>query len=157
MTTMGERKLGELTMREAPLLRSDQDVESAVEQILASGLPGLPVVDGSGALCGIFGEREFIAALFPAYLRELSSARFVSPAIDALLQRRAECRHDPVSRYMTPDHVDVPKERSDAQIAETFLHHRVLILPVVEEKRVIGVITRSDFFRALAERFREVA
>jgi CBS domain-containing protein len=154
---MGERKLGELTMREAPLLRSDQDVGSALEQILASGLPGLPVVDRSGAFCGIFGEREFIAALFPAYLRELSSARFVSPAIDALLQRRAECGHEPVSRYMTTDHVDLPRDHSDVQIAETFLHHRVLILPIIDAGRVVGVITRSDFFRALAERFRRAA
>ena len=144
-------------MREAPVLRSDQDVGSALEQILLSGLPGLPVVDGAGRLCGIFGEREFIAALFPAYLRQLSSARFVSPAIDALLQREAQCGREPVSRYMTTDHVDLPHDHSDVQIAETFLHHRVLILPIVEAGRVVGVITRSDFFRALAERFRDVA
>ena len=144
-------------MREAPVLRSDQDVGSALEQILLSGLPGLPVVDGSGRLCGIFGEREFIAALFPAYLRQLSSAGFVSPAIDALLQREGQCGREPVSRYMTTDHVDLPHDHSDVQIAETFLHHRVLILPIVEAGRVVGVITRSDFFRALAERFRDVA
>jgi CBS domain-containing protein len=80
----------------------------------------------------------------------------VSPAIDELLQRRAQCRDEPVSRYMTTDHVDVPREHSDAQIAETFLHHRVLILPVIDRGRVVGVITRSDFFRALAQRFLDV-
>jgi CBS domain-containing protein len=153
---MSPEKLVKLAMREAPLLRTSQDIASAVDQILDSGLPALPVVDASGRLCGIFGEREFIAALFPGYLRELRSARFVSPAIDELLQRRAQCRDEPVSRYMTTDHVDVAREPSDAQIAETFLHHRVLILPVVDGGRVVGVITRSDFFRALAERFIDV-
>lgn len=38
-------------------------------------------------------------------------------------------------------------------IAETFLHHRVLIVPVRGDGGVKGVITRSDFFRHLAERF----
>jgi CBS domain-containing protein len=38
------------------------------------------------------------------------------------------------------------------QIAETFLHHRVLIIPVVRQRRVAGVITRADFFRRIAER-----
>jgi CBS domain-containing protein len=41
---------------------------------------------------------------------------------------------------------------SDAQIAETFLHHRVLLVPVVDEGEMQGVITRRDFTRALAER-----
>jgi CBS domain-containing protein len=40
-------------------------------------------------------------------------------------------------------------------VAETFLHHRVLIIPITDDGRVTGVITRSDFFRALGERFLE--
>ena len=40
----------------------------------------------------------------------------------------------------------------DESVAEVFLHHRVLIVPVTEGGRVVGVVTRSAFFRALAER-----
>ncbi len=153
---MNPRRLGELTVRETPLLRTDQDVGSALEVMMPTSLPALPVVDGSGRFKGIFGEREFIAALFPRYLGELGSARFVSKALDSLLERRAECRHDPVGRYMTTDHVELRSDYSDAQVAETFLHHRVLILPIVDHGRVLGVITRSDFFKALVERFQQV-
>ena len=38
-------------------------------------------------------------------------------------------------------------------MAEIFLHHRVLIVPVTDGGRVVGVITRGDFFRSVAERF----
>jgi CBS domain-containing protein len=54
---------------------------------------------------------------------------------------------------MNTEHVEVADDFSDAQLAENFLHHRVLIIPVLKRGRVAGVITRSDFFRALAERF----
>ena len=53
---------------------------------------------------------------------------------------------------MNTEHIDVGTDFSDAQVAEIFLHHRVLLVPVVDDRRVIGVITRNDFFRALAER-----
>jgi predicted transcriptional regulator len=43
--------------------------------------------------------------------------------------------------------------RSDAQVAEIFLHHRLLLVPVTDQRRPIGVITPSDFFHALAQRF----
>ena len=39
------------------------------------------------------------------------------------------------------------------QVAETFLHHRVRILPVRGKDGLKGVITRGDFFTHLAERF----
>jgi CBS domain-containing protein len=54
---------------------------------------------------------------------------------------------------MNTEHVDVPADASDVQVAETFLHHRVLIVPVRNGSRISGVITRSDFFSGLAERF----
>ena len=54
---------------------------------------------------------------------------------------------------MNTEHVDVPEDASDVQVAETFLHHRVLIVPVRRNGGLKGVITRSDFFTRLAERF----
>jgi CBS domain-containing protein len=147
------RTLGELTIRKVPLLRVDQDVGSAVQEIIGASLPALPVVTTSDRYCGIFGEREFIGAIFPGYLGELASAAFVTEALEDQLEKRSGCRLEPVENYMNTEHIEVGPDWSDAQIAETFLHHRVLIIPVTDGGAVVGVLTRSDFFRALAERF----
>jgi CBS domain-containing protein len=140
-------------VRDTPVLRHDAPVEEAVREILDSGLPALPVVDGRGKFAGIFGEREFMAALFPGYVRELRFAGFVPKGLDEALEKRAACRRERVGKHMNTEHVDVPVDASDVQVAETFLHHRVLIVPVVEGGEVKGVITRSDFFAKLADRF----
>jgi CBS domain-containing protein len=144
-------------VREAPLLRSDETVGAAVGEVLDSGLPALPVVDAGDRLVGIFGEREFMGALFPGYLKELRYAGFVPSTLDDAIEKRAACRDEPVGDYMNTEHIDVGPGFSDAQIAETFLHHRVLIIPVVDSGQVQGVITRADFFRRLGERFLESA
>jgi CBS domain-containing protein len=142
-------------VREVPLLAQDVTVEQAVRAILDSGLPALPVVSHNGRLAGILGEREFMAALFPGYVGELRFAGFVRKGLDEALEKRATCRHEPVAKYMNTEHVDMPEDASDVQVAETFLHHRVLIIPIRGDDGLKGVITRSDFFTQLAERFLE--
>lgn len=142
---------------EAPLLRADDTVGRAVRLLAGQELPALPVVDGAGRLVGIFGEREFIAALFPTYLGTLRSAAFVRASLDDAIERRKPCRDEPVSRHMNTEHVDAPEDVSDLQVAETFLHHRVLIVPIVRDGRPVGVVRRSAFFRALAARMEELA
>ncbi len=112
-------------------------------------------MDAGGRLRGIFGEREFIAAIFPGYLRQLGSAGFVPRSLEQVLEKRAVCAAEPVSEHMNTEHIDVDENHSDTQLAEIFLHHRVLIVPIVDGGRVTGIVTRSDFFRALAERVLE--
>lgn len=150
---MSPRTLAELAHRDAPVIQADQPVGAAVRLLLDAELPALPVVDAQERFVGIFGEREFITALLPGYVGSLGSAAFVPKSIDATLAKRQACRNEPVSKHMNTEHVDVGPEYSDIGLAEIFIHHRVLIIPVTEHKRVIGVITRSDFFAALAERF----
>ena len=148
---MSPRSLTEDLVREVPLLQADQEIHGAVEAIVEAELPALPVVDERGKLVGIFGEREFITAAFPGYLGELKYAAFVSKTAEERLQLR-RCMREPVSKYMNTEHVDVPTDWSDSQIAETFLHHRVLIIPIADHGEVKGIITRWDFFKAVAAR-----
>lgn len=153
---MTPRTLGDMTVREVPLLAEDEPVRSAVRRIIEAAVPALPVVGSDERLRGIFGEREFINAIFPGYMGQLHYAGFVTKATDEVLEKNAGCSSAPVSKYMNTEHVDVGTDYSDAQLAETFMHHRVLIIPVVDDGRVTGIVTRWDFFRALAQRLAEI-
>jgi CBS-domain-containing membrane protein len=144
-------------VRQVPTLKTAEEIGHAVWTIIESGLPALPVVDEEDRLYGIFGEREFIGALFPAYFEQLRSARFVTHSIDDVIEQRLECRRDPVSKYANVEPIAARGDWSDAQLAETFLHHRVLVIPILDgADRVVGVVTRWEFFKALAERLTEV-
>ena len=142
-----------MPIQPAPCLRHDDAIAIAIHSMLESGLPALPVVNDNGVLVGLFGEREFLGALFPGYVRELGYAGFVSGELDEVLEKRATCAHEPVSQHMNTEHVSVADDFSDVSLAETFLHHRVVVVPVERDGRPLGVVTRSAFFRRLAEGF----
>ena len=149
------RDITDVVTRDVPLLRKGQTLREAVALALQAELPALPVVDDDGRFAGVFGEREFMEALFPGYLGKLKGASFVTRSIEDVLEKRQSCATETVGQYMNAEHVEVRSDFSDVQVAEVFLHHRVLIVPVIEDGRVVGVITRRDFFRTLAARFLE--
>ena len=140
-------------IREVQPLSADDTVGVAVERILEANLPALPVVDEEGKFAGVFGEREFMAALFPGYVKELGSARMISRQMDESIDRRIGCARETISEHLTKEAILVEDDYSDTQLAETFLHHRVLIVPIASNGRVHALVTRHDFFMALARRF----
>jgi CBS domain-containing protein len=149
---MTPRTISDDILRDAPLLYADDTIAAATPILLESELPALAVVDRDERFVGIFGEREFMTAAFPGYLKELKFAGFISHTLDDALERNDACRQDPVAKHMNTEHVDAGPDYSDLQIAETFIHHRVLIIPVVDKGTVKGIVTRSDFFAIVAKR-----
>ena len=151
---MSPRTISELVLREPAVLRKKETLEDAVRSAARpAGCPALPVIDERGRFAGVFGEREFMGALFPGYLDQLKGAAFLRRSLDETLEKRDACRMETVGRYMNTEHVDVAPDFADTQVAEIFLHHRVLIVPWSTTAASPGVITRADFFRAIAERF----
>jgi CBS domain-containing protein len=144
------------TLREIEPLQADERVGTAAQKVVDAKLPALPAVEEDGSFAGIFGERELMAAIFPGYVGTLASSRMISRGIDETIERRAECRDEPIRGYLTTDHVVVEDDYSDTQLAELFLHHRVLVIPIATKGRVHAVVTRNDFFRALAKRLSEL-
>jgi CBS domain-containing protein len=144
--------LADSILREIDPLRADELVVPAARRVVESGLPALPAVEADGAFAGIFGEREFMAALFPGYVGELGSSAMIRRSIDDVIERRESCASEPIRAYLTTDHVVVEDDYSDTQLAELFLHHRVLIIPIATAGNVHAVVTRNDFFRQLVDK-----
>lgn len=140
-------------IREIEPLSADELITGAARKVLDSGLPGLPAVEGDGTFVGIFGELEFIAALFPGYFDELGSGAMIKRPVDEAIEYREECRSETIREYLITDHVMVEEDYSDAQLTEIFLHHRVAVVPVAAAGIVHGVVTRADFFAALFSKF----
>ncbi len=145
------------TLREIEPLDADELIGPAARRVTETRLPALPAVERDGRFAGIFGEREFMAALFPGYVGQLATAAMVSRSVDETIERRSQCAEEPIRRYLTTDHVVVEDEYSDTQLAELFLHHRVLIVPIATQGRVHAVVTRHDFFSELVDRFGSIA
>ena len=150
---MSPRTVSDALLRDAPAVHVDDTVADATRALLGTDLPAVPVLDARDRLAGIFGERELLGAVFPGYLKQLKYAGFVKRSLEDALEKHKECRVEPVGKYMNTEHVDVGTDFSDVEVAEIFLHHRVLLVPVADDGRLAGVITRADFFRALAEKF----
>ncbi len=150
---MSPRRISHELLRPAPpSLHTDTPITKAIQELADSALPALPVVDSEERFKGIFGEREFLAAVFPGYLKDLKHAGFIRRDLDAAIELRESCRQEPVSLHMNTEHVDVGTDFSDVEVAEIFLHHRVLVIPVLDQGRVAGILTRADFTAELAAR-----
>jgi acetoin utilization protein AcuB len=48
---------------------------------------------------------------------------------------------------MTPDPITVTPEETIQEVAEEMLENQVSALPVVQNERVVGIITESDIFK----------
>src|ERR671914_280038 len=106
------------TLQEIEPLSADDLVGAAVRRVTETGLPALPAVEDDGSFAGIFGEREFMAALFPGYVKELASSRMISRTMDEAIERRAGCAEESIRKYLTTDAVVVEDDFSDTQLAE---------------------------------------
>lgn len=106
----------------------DMDVLRAIALLLENGITGAPVTDNLGNIVGFLSERDCLKV-----------------AMDA-------CYHEEwggqVQEYMTPEVVTVEAEQSILAVARLFSNMGFKALPVVDENRLVGSISRSDVLRA---------
>jgi CBS domain-containing protein len=145
------------TLREVDPLGADDRIGLAARRVIEAGVPALPAVERDGGFAGIFGEREFMRALFPGYVGELASAAMISRSVDEAIERRADCAELPIRHWLNTDRVLAEEDTSDTHLAEIFIHHRVAIVPIATAGRVHGLVARSDFFAELVARFGTIA
>jgi CBS domain-containing protein len=138
-----------------PTVRPDSPVEEVVETLRRHELPGVPVVDADGAVVGIVTEADLVLPddegdlHIPHYINLFGGTIFLEP-LSRFEQRLRKAFASKAEDMMTGDPDTVAPDtsvREAARIIHESGHNR---LPVVEDGRLVGVVTRVDVLGALA-------
>jgi acetoin utilization protein AcuB len=121
-------------------------VETAVATMRERSLRHLPVVDGQGRLIGIVTDRDLRSAMFGSALVEHLPAE-QDGRLRALTATLDDVR---VSHVMTWRVITTGPGAPVAQAAAIMANFRVGSLPVVEDTRLVGIVTEHDVLKALA-------
>jgi CBS domain-containing protein len=136
-------------------VHADDKIEDVIRLLREHELPGVPVVDGEGGCIGIVTETDLVVPdaqgdlHLPHYIELFGGVVFLEPLHrfeDKLRKAFASTARD----MMTADPDTVPPDASVQEAARRIHdtgHNR---LPVVEDGRLVGVVTRVDVLGALA-------
>ncbi|HBZ94644.1 MULTISPECIES: CBS domain-containing protein [unclassified Pseudomonas] len=124
-------KVRDYMTRHLVTFRSDTDLFTAINRLLEHRISGAPVVDSQGHLIGLLSEGDCLRGI-------LSGAYY-------------EAIGGTVSTYMTTAVETVSPEADIIELSERFLRGRRRRMPVIENGRLVGQISRHDVLRAVKE------
>jgi CBS domain-containing protein len=141
-----ELRVGDIMQADWPTLAPDHTVEDTIKLFAESGISGAPVVEGD-RLVGIVTEGDLIFRdadiKAPGFLDILGG---IIPLgnWEEYREETLKSAGVTVAEVMTKEVTTVTPDTPLAEAATTMADRRVKILPVVEEGRLRGVITRMD-------------
>ncbi|HEY8946559.1 MAG TPA: CBS domain-containing protein [Polyangiaceae bacterium] len=125
----------DIMTKEVVTLAFDDKLAVADDVMRLGRIRHLPVIDAQGLLAGIVSQRDLFQS---GLLRAMG--------VDGATQRRA---FDAVSirEAMKPDVVTVAPDTSLEVAARLMLERKIGCLLVTEGKRILGIVTESDFVK----------
>ncbi len=131
----------------APGMRCDE----AVRVFLEHRVSGAPVVK-DGVLVGFLSEKDLFRAMFPDYkdFYQNPETGLDYNSLEAGARNTAERLVNTVmsTRPLTTT-PETPVVKIGAQMVATGMHH----VPVVEDGKIIGMVSRGDIYRAILQRY----
>jgi CBS domain-containing protein len=133
----------------------DASVEDVVAALREHSLPGVPVVEAGGRLTGIVTEADLVLPddqgdlHIPHYINLFGGTVFLEP-LGRFEGRLRKAFASSAADMMTRDPDTVTPDTTVADAARLIHESGHNRLPVVEDGRLMGVVTRMDVLGALA-------
>lgn len=128
-------------MTESPRsTRADTPLRDAAREMVRSGIGALPVIEADGLLVGMLSERELMR-----HMLSLASINGSTPRPQSGVERARRTVRDVMTRQV----LCVSPDQPIAEVASLMTNKDVDRVPVVQEGRLVGFLTRSDIVRKL--------
>jgi len=120
-------------------IRTDTNLKEALDLVRSSPFRHLPVLDENGDLVGIVTEKSLV------YASPTPSTTLSVFEVDYILSRTK------VGQVIQGDVITVGPDLPIEEAARVMIDHRIGCLPVLKDRKLIGIISDTDIFRVFVE------
>ena len=128
----------------------DIPVQIAANAMVSNCVSALPVIDIYAKLVGIISEGDLIRRVEIGTERHPSGAGETPMPSDSLAKEFVRSRAKRVSDVMTREVITAQPETSLREIANMMERHSIKRVPIVENERVVGIVSRANLLQVLA-------
>jgi CBS domain-containing protein len=144
-------KLRNLMTRDVITIGADVSLKEAARRTIEAGISGLPVTAADGSLVGMVTEADFVTT-------EADRRRKKRAGLLRLVYRDVEIpsQERRVADVMTTDLIVLGPEADHAEAARLMQTEGIKRIPVVEDGKLVGLVSRSDVLRIFARSDQEI-
>ncbi len=144
---------GDIMTRAVVTVSPEASVRQVAKLLAEHNISGLPVVGQDGLVLGIVSENDLLqwsdepGEKQSWWLNMLAEGTELAPDFLALIKSENE----KVRRVMKANIITVAENAKIADIAKLIVAHGIKRVPVLKDGKLVGIVSRADLVRALAQ------
>jgi CBS domain-containing protein len=147
---MSEKTVASLMSRNVISVQTETTVREAERLLSEHHISGVPVIDEEGSPLGVVSQHDLVRHEAKRLTAEESGLFFTDEeSFRELAQTPVDLADMPVEKVMSRDVYSIGSGESAAAAARRMRELHVHRLLVMEEERIVGIVTPMDLLRAL--------
>jgi len=141
-------KIKEVMIKKVITIKKGQTLIEAAQILVKNNISGAPVVDNRGRLIGMLSEKDLFRALYPD-VRDILKDVHLWLGKEKIKHRVEAKRGILVDKLMIRKIISVNPDTEILEAGSIMLTSQIHRLPVIKNKKLVGIVSRPDIFRNL--------
>lgn len=148
----------DIMTRDVAVVHPETTLLAAVKLMVSHGVSGLPVVDEHGTMVGMMSEGDLLRWHEGFSDREVRWLHLLADGFELApdFLREVQEQRRKIKALMSTNQITVTETTPAREIASLMHTHGIKRVPVMRDGKLVGIVTRTDLVRALAQKLSEM-
>jgi CBS domain-containing protein len=142
-------RINEVMDRKTARITVDAPMSLAAELLVLSQASDLMVVDDDGRYLGVLAEGDVLRAIMPDFEGLMESGASLEDAFRIFLDNGRQYADQPIRRLVIRKSITLGPNDELLKAATVMVTKQIRRLPVVDDERLVGTVSRADVCWAL--------
>ena len=133
----------------ATRVRAGTTIRAAVDILASTNASDLAVVDDGGRLLGVLSEGDLVRAVLPKMADLIERGLSLQDSYDVLEEKGHELADQPIETLVISNPIVLSPQDNMQKAAALMASQNIRRLPVVENGKLVGTVSRADICRAV--------